>query len=115
MSGDAASGTIGSPPKLASEVTVDGLRWRSFRFGSANHLFGVVTEPEAGAKRDLPAVLLLTGGVTPRTSGNQSYVTLARRLGLPSARVPARREPDAPARPLANHVHGLSDLCDSRA
>ena len=58
----------------------DGLRWRTLRFGANEHLLGVLTEPEHGAAPGLPAVLLLTGGVTPRTAGNGSYVALARRL-----------------------------------
>ncbi len=67
-------------PTLAAEAIVDGVRWRPIWFGSKDHLFGVITEPESGAKPDLPAVLLLTGGVTPRTAGNGSYVALAGRL-----------------------------------
>lgn len=67
-------------PSLAAEATVEGVRWRPIWFGSKDHLFGVITEPESGAKPDLPAVLLLTGGVTPRTAGNGSYVALAGRL-----------------------------------
>ncbi|MBX3231205.1 MAG: hypothetical protein KIT84_09710 [Labilithrix sp.] len=63
---------------LAPEIVVDGLRWRTLRFGTNGHLFGVRTEPAGGATR--PGVLLLTGGVTPRTAGNNSYVTLAERL-----------------------------------
>ena len=69
-----------SGAKLLPDAVVDGLRWRSVRFGSGNHLFGVLTEPADGAKSNLPVALLLTGGVTPRTAGNGSYVTLARRL-----------------------------------
>jgi dienelactone hydrolase len=75
--GDSASA---DGPQLAPEAVIDALRWRPIRFGSGDHLFGVITEPKSGVKPDLPAVLLLTGGVTPRTSGNGSYVTLARRL-----------------------------------
>lgn len=70
----------GDGVKLAPHAVIDGLRWRSLRFGSGDHLVGVLTEPANGAQAGLPAVLLLTGGVTPRTSGNGSYVTLARRL-----------------------------------
>ncbi|MGE0159649.1 MAG: hypothetical protein AB7T31_09560 [Gemmatimonadales bacterium] len=67
-------------PRLEPEVVVDGVRWRAVRFGSASHLFGVIAESESGAASGATGVLLLTGGVTPRTAGNQSYVTLARRL-----------------------------------
>ncbi len=74
------SGTSAEPMKLAPSVVVDGLRWRAVRFGAKNHLFGVLTEPEEGARQGLPAILFLTGGVTPRTAGNNSNVTIARRL-----------------------------------
>jgi len=67
-------------PKLAPTTTSGGLRWTALRFGSAKHLFGVLTEPESGTRPDVPPVLLLTGGVTPRTAGNNSYITLAKRL-----------------------------------
>jgi alpha/beta superfamily hydrolase len=67
-------------PALAPEANVGGLTWRPFWFGAKDHLFGVLTEPASGAKRDVSPVLLLTGGVTPRTAGNRSYVTLAQRL-----------------------------------
>jgi alpha/beta superfamily hydrolase len=77
---DAAVAALDRPIALASEAVVSGLRWRPFRFGSRNHLFGVMTEPRGGARPDASPVLLLTGGVTPRTAGNGSYVTLARRL-----------------------------------
>lgn len=77
--GGEAPGDAGAP-SLAPEVTEGGVRWRSFWFGAKDHLFGVTTAPQGGAKAGKPAVLLLTGGVTPRTSGNGSYVTLARRL-----------------------------------
>lgn len=65
---------------LAPDVVASGVRWRPIRFGSGDHLFGVIAEPASGAKPEVPAVLLLTGGVTPRTAGNGSYVALARRL-----------------------------------
>ena len=67
-------------PELAPEVSHAGLRWRILRFGSGDHLFGILTEPASGPQRGLPAVLLLTGGVTPRTAGNGSYVALTKRL-----------------------------------
>ncbi len=66
--------------RLAPDAVASAVRWRPIRFGSRDHLFGVITEPADGVKSDRPAVLLLTGGVTPRTAGNGSYVTLARRL-----------------------------------
>lgn len=71
-------GARGAGPKLLPETTVDGLRWRVVRFGAREHLFGIRTELESGARGD--AVLMLTGGVVPRTAGNGSYVTLARQL-----------------------------------
>lgn len=73
-------GAAGAPPALSSTAIAGGLRWTALRFGSAKHLFGVLTEPESGTKPNVPPVLLLTGGVTPRTAGNNSYITLAKRL-----------------------------------
>jgi alpha/beta superfamily hydrolase len=73
-----ASGSAG--PALAPEAVVEGLAWRPLWLGAKDHLFGVLTEPASGARRDVSPVLLLTGGVTPRTAGNRSYVTLAQRL-----------------------------------
>ena len=67
-------------PELTPTAKAGGLRWTALRFGSAKHLFGVLTEPEGGSKMEVPPVLLLTGGVTPRTAGNNSYITLAKRL-----------------------------------
>ena len=69
-----------APVALATELVHDGLRWKPVRFGASNHLFGVLTTPVAGPKRGLPAVLLMPGGVVPRTAGNGSYATLAKRL-----------------------------------
>lgn len=77
--GEGAAATLASAA-LATETVASGVRWRSFWFGAKDHLFGVMSEPEAGATAGKPAVLLLTGGVTPRTSGNGSYVALAQRL-----------------------------------
>lgn len=65
---------------LAAEAVVSGVRWRVVELGAKGHLFGVLTEPASGAEAGRPALLLLTGGVTPRTAGNGSYVSLARRL-----------------------------------
>ncbi|HSO32397.1 MAG TPA: hypothetical protein VLT33_07775 [Labilithrix sp.] len=73
-------GEAGPGPALVPEALAAGVRWRALRFGSAGHLFGVITEPPSGAQPGRPAVLLLTGGVTPRTAGNGSYVALAQRL-----------------------------------
>jgi dienelactone hydrolase len=77
---EAGEGARPTAVTLAPEAIVDGVRWRPIWFGAADHLFGVLTEPVDGAKPGLSAVLLLTGGVTPRTAGNGSYVALARRL-----------------------------------
>lgn len=76
---EAGAATL-APAALASETVTSGVRWRTFWFGAKDHLFGVLSEPEAGPAAGRPAVLLLTGGVTPRTSGNGSYVALAQRL-----------------------------------
>jgi dienelactone hydrolase len=75
----AASGT---PPRLAlaPRAEVNGITWRPIRFGKTGHLFGVLTEPSRGWDRRKPVLLLLTGGVVPRMSGNGSYVKIARKL-----------------------------------
>ncbi len=65
---------------LEQEATAAGLRWRVLSFGPAGRLFGVLTEPASGMTAGAAPVLLLTGGVTPRTAGNGSYVAIARRL-----------------------------------
>jgi dienelactone hydrolase len=65
---------------LVGEAVAGSIRWRPVRFGPNGHLMGVMTEPTKPKDPTLPLVLLLTGGVVPRTSGNGSYVTLARRL-----------------------------------
>lgn len=69
------------PCKLAEHATVDGVRRWPVRFGPDSRIFGVVSEPEKGAL-DLhkPAVLLLTGGLVPRTAVNGMYKELARSL-----------------------------------
>ncbi len=69
-----------APLALEPEATVSGLRWRVLSFGPTPRLFGVLTEPASGVKVGAAPVLLLTGGVTPRTAGNGSYVAIARRL-----------------------------------
>lgn len=77
---DGGAGRAKSAPALSPQAIHAGLRWRILRFGSGEHLFGILTEPASGPRRGLPAVLLLTGGVTPRTAGNGSYVALTKRL-----------------------------------
>ncbi|CAN5884886.1 hypothetical protein BH11MYX4_BH11MYX4_03290 [soil metagenome] len=64
---------------LAAEAVDGRVRRRPVRFGPSQRLFGVITEPTtAGAAR--PPVLMLTGGVVPRTGVNRMYVVLASRL-----------------------------------
>jgi len=83
VAGDAASSPPASPdpPLLAldGQALVGGLRHRPIRFGPAGSLFGVVTEPRSAGAAQKP-LLLLTGGVVPRTSVNRMYVELATRL-----------------------------------
>jgi len=110
-------------PTLAPEAVFDGLRWRVLCFGAADHLFGVITEPVDGAKSDLPAVFLLTGGVTPRTAGNGSYVALARRLAakghavlrMDVSNIGESGTPGAPGDPNANDPFPPSIVDDARA
>ena len=64
---------------LAGEALTGESRRRPVRFGPSQRLFGVITEPAAGASTR-PPVLFLTGGVVPRTSVNRMYVVLASRL-----------------------------------
>ena len=64
---------------LAAEAVDGRVRRRPVRFGPSQRLFGVITEPTtAGSPR--PPVLMLTGGVVPRTGVNRMYVVLASRL-----------------------------------
>lgn len=72
----------GAPARLALalDAEADGITWRPIRFGKAGHLFGVLTQPSRGWDREKPVLLLLTGGVVPRMSGNGSYVKIARKL-----------------------------------
>ena len=80
VSSHEAAPAAGPPLLLAPEALEGELRWRPFWFGSKGHLFGVMTEPRERGRPKASPVLLLTGGVTPRTAGNGSYVALARRL-----------------------------------
>jgi dienelactone hydrolase len=63
---------------LAEHAVTGPIRHRPVRFGPSQRLFGVITEPLAGGKR--PAVLMLTGGVVPRTGVNRMYVVIGSRL-----------------------------------
>jgi pimeloyl-ACP methyl ester carboxylesterase len=76
----ALDGPVGADLTLEPEAVVDGLRWQALSFGRAGRLFGVLTQPASGVAPGAAPVLLLTGGVTPRTAGNGSYVAIARRL-----------------------------------
>jgi len=71
----AATGT----PALEREARAGRVRRRPKRFGSSDRLFGVVTEETSGSPVS-PAVVLLAGGVVPRTAVNRMFVTLADRL-----------------------------------
>ncbi len=74
----AAPGSAGALT-LAGDVVAGRIRRRTVRFGPSQRMFGVITEP-AAAPSTRPAVLLLTGGVVPRTGVNRMYVALASRL-----------------------------------
>lgn len=65
---------------LAPEGVVGSTRRRPIRFGPANRIFGVLTEPTTRPSTPKTPVLLLTGGVVPRISVNRMYVVLAERL-----------------------------------
>ena len=72
--------TEGAPRLALAEDAVDGpTRRRPVRFGPAQRLFGVLTGPASGVAKRAP-VLLLTGGVVPRTGVNRMYVIMATRL-----------------------------------
>jgi len=68
---------------LADEAVAGNVRRRPVRFGPDQRLFGVISEPIAGASSKGKAkrpVLFLTGGVVPRTGVNRMYVVMASRL-----------------------------------
>jgi len=77
IAGDAASA---NSLALAPEGVVGNTRRRPIRFGPANRIFGVLTEPTTRPSTPKTPVLLLTGGVVPRISVNRMYVVLAERL-----------------------------------
>ncbi len=66
--------------RLSREAIDGGLRRRPVRFGPSGRLFGVVTEPQDLHSSGRPPVLVLAGGVVPRTAVNRMYVSLAERL-----------------------------------
>lgn len=78
-----APGGSGSPPPAAdvleSSVVEDGVEHRAVRFGPRERLFGVLSSGASGEQRRVP-VLLLAGGLVPRTAVNRMYVDLAHRL-----------------------------------
>ena len=78
--GDASNAEKGSSLALAPEAIVGSTRRRPIRFGPANRIFGVLTEPTTRPSSPKTPVLLLTGGVVPRISVNRMYVVLAERL-----------------------------------
>jgi dienelactone hydrolase len=65
--------------ELAESAVVGRIRHRPVRFGPSQRLFGVITEPTASDERRAP-VLILTGGVVPRTGVNRMNIVLASRL-----------------------------------
>lgn len=71
----AAMGTL----TLASSADHAGTRRSPVRFGPEARLFGVLTEPRERASASTPKrpVVMLTGGVVPRTSVNGMYVEMA--------------------------------------
>lgn len=72
-------GAAGRSLALRHEALENGLRHAPVRLGPDGRLFGMLTEPvEAEGSR--PPVLLLAGGVVPRTAVNRMYVSLAKRL-----------------------------------
>jgi dienelactone hydrolase len=84
---------------LVDEVVHGAVRHRVVRFGPDRRLFGVIAGPAdpsgdpstvagKGPDEGRPtAVLLLTGGIVPRTAVNRMYVGLARRLAADGRRV----------------------------
>ena len=64
---------------LAEEAVEGSIRHRPVRLGPSRRLFGVLTEPIARGEGRAP-VLILTGGVVPRTGVNRMNVVLASRL-----------------------------------
>lgn len=79
----AAAPDAGEAPRLAlaEEAVEDRARRRPIRFGPSRRMFGVITEPfGTAANRTKPPVLMLTGGVVPRTAVNRMYVEIATRL-----------------------------------
>lgn len=113
----AAEGSPGPGLALVAEASEEGARRRAVRFGPADRLFGIVTEPTTGRAR--PPVLMLTGGVVPRTAVNRMYVEIASRLAARGHTV-LRMDvsgicESAPAEGLApNDPHAASLLDDVR-
>ncbi|MBX3231202.1 MAG: alpha/beta fold hydrolase [Labilithrix sp.] len=105
---------------LAAEATWNETRRRPIRFGPESRLLGVLTEPALPATKTKRPVLLLTGGVVPRTSVNRMYVVLATRLAEMGHRVLRMdvsgicESPPAPGA-APNDPHAASLLDDARA
>jgi pimeloyl-ACP methyl ester carboxylesterase len=84
---------------LVDELVHGAVRHRVVRFGPDRRLFGVIAGPaDSSGDRSMAsgedsddgrptAVLLLTGGIVPRTAVNRMYVGLARRLAADGRRV----------------------------
>lgn len=67
------------PLALAESAVTGAVRRRPVRFGPRSRIFGVVTEPAGSPPQGpRPALLLLTGGLVPRTAVNRMYKDLAR-------------------------------------
>jgi hypothetical protein len=69
-------------------------------FGDQSPLVGIITEPDAGVRGNLPVFLFLNAGLDHRVGPNRLYVTLARRLvevGVASLRFDFSGIGDSPA------------------
>jgi alpha/beta superfamily hydrolase len=104
---------------LREEAVDGGVRHRPIRFGPSQRIFGVISEPvePRGAKHP---VLVLTGGVVPRTGVNRMNVALATRLaqrGHTCLRIDVSGICESPAAEggSPNDPHAASLLPDVRA
>jgi len=74
-------------PGLLPALSSGGITRRAVTFGPEERLFGVLTSPDVESDGPPPGVLLLTGGVVPRTAVNRMYVTVADDLASRGHRV----------------------------
>jgi pimeloyl-ACP methyl ester carboxylesterase len=56
------------------------MREHAVMFGDQSPLVGIITEPDAGVRGNVPLFLFLNAGLDHRVGPNRLYVTLARRL-----------------------------------